>query len=859
MKFLALFLALASLTHAAAPEELRYRAEVLAEGMPQPIEFQIAPDGRVFWIEIAGKVRLLDPKTGHIAEVGALEVFNAQENGLIGMALDPQFAQNHWMYLLHSPKDFEGQHLSRFTITDDKLDPASEKILLTYPEQRRECCHHAGCLEFGPDGCLFIAAGDNTNPGGETQGYAPIDEQPDHFPRDAQKSASNTNDLRGKILRIKPKPDGTYEIPKGNLFPPGTPLTRPEIYVMGCRNPWRCSVDQKTGILYWGEVGPDSYNDGPLGPRGYDEINQARTAGNFGWPYFVGDNFAYNKVDFATRKISPKWDVNDPVNDSPNNTGMKHLPKPQPAFMYWPYADSPEFPELGKGGRTACSGAVFHFEESFKNTSGFPPEYDHCLIFFDWQRSFIKWARLDKDEHLVKIEPFHTPVKIQRPTMAKFDREGRLYILDYGETWGANKDSQLIRLSYQWGNLAPIVKAEVKPMAGKAPLTVTLSSEGTFDPEGEALTYEWRLLPGGKVLSTEANARVTLSEPGDTRIELRVTDPHQAVSATTRTVVVGNDPPLVVLEEPRNGDFFTPGKPVAYRVHVTDAEDGDSAKTPDMMGFKVLVTGTLDDGGAVEPALAMMKASDCFNCHQVEQKLVGPAYLDVADKYRNDPAALEASSQRVMKGSVGVWGPIPMLPHATHTADEIHQMVHWVFSLKRGETTTSFARGLAGSLTPPKGKDGKGYVLDATFTDNGKAPASPLTGHASVTLRSRKIQAVQADEIHGPQVLGKVVGAIADKHYLKLARINLTDIGAVSWHVASGGVGGKIELRASSPDGPLLAEDEVKPTGGWSKFEDHRSAFSKVCTDDRADLFVVFKNPGKGGLMNLEWLRFESK
>ena len=145
MRFLATFLALASIIHAAAPEELRYRAEVLAEGMPQPIEFQIAPDGRIFWIELAGKVRLLDPKTGHITEVGTLDVWNNQESGLIGMALDPQFARNHWMYLLHSPKDFEGQHLSRFTIKDDQLDLASESILLKYAEQRRECCHHAGC------------------------------------------------------------------------------------------------------------------------------------------------------------------------------------------------------------------------------------------------------------------------------------------------------------------------------------------------------------------------------------------------------------------------------------------------------------------------------------------------------------------------------------------------------------------------------------------------------------------------------------------------------------------------------------------------------------------------------------------
>lgn len=858
--FAPLFSLLPSARGAEAPEALRYRAEILAEGMPQPIAFQIAPDGRIFWIELAGKLRLLDPKTGRISQVAELEVYNAQENGLMGLALDPQFATNHWLYLLHSPKGFEGQHLSRFTVTaDDKLDMASEKILLTYPRQRRECCHHAGTLEFAPDGCLFIATGDNTNPGADTKGYAPVDEQPDHGPRDAQKSASNTHDLRGKILRIKPKADGTYEIPPGNLFAPGTALTRPEIYVMGCRNPWRCSVDAKTGTLYWGEVGPDAGSDGERGPRGYDEINQAKVAGNYGWPYFVGNNFAYNKVDFATQKIGAKWDANDPVNESPNNTGLKHLPRPVPAFIYWPYAESPEFPMMEKGGRTACSGPVFHFAESFKHTSGYPAQYDNCLLFFDWQRPLIKWARLDKDQRLVKIEPFLTPVKIQRPTMARFDGEGRLYILDYGETWGANKDSQLIRLSYQWGNLAPVVKAEVKPAAGAAPLTVTLSAEGTFDPEGDALHYEWLLQPNKKLLSEAAAATVQLTEAGDARIELRVTDSHGNLSATTRTAVVGNAPPVVTIESPHDGDFFTPGKPIAFKVRVADFEDGDSAKTPEALAFKVLVTGSLDAGGAIEPALAMMKASDCFNCHQVEQKLVGPAYLEVAEKYRNDPAALEASVQRVMKGSSGVWGPIPMLPHATHTADEIHQMVRWVFALKRGESTTSFARGLSGELTPPKGKEGKAYTLDAAFTDNGKAPASPLTGHATASLRSRKIEAENADEISGARILGKVVGAISDKHYLRLTKVNLTDIGSVTWHVSSGGAGGRIELRANTIDGSLLSEVEVKPTGGWDKFQDLTSSFSKTCTDDHADLFILFKNPGKGGLMNLDWVKFEPK
>ncbi|MCO7089445.1 PQQ-dependent sugar dehydrogenase, partial [Pseudomonas aeruginosa] len=134
---------------------------------------------------------------------------------------------------------------------------------------------------------------------------------------------ANTNDLRGKILRIHPEADGSYTIPEGNLFPaPSVPnggtagsttaplgeprRTRPEIYTMGHRNPFRISVDPKTGFLYWGDIGPDAGQPkDDRGPAGQDEVGQARKAGNFGWPYFVGDNKAYHQYDFATGQSGP--------------------------------------------------------------------------------------------------------------------------------------------------------------------------------------------------------------------------------------------------------------------------------------------------------------------------------------------------------------------------------------------------------------------------------------------------------------------------------------------------------------------------------------------------------------------------
>ena len=104
--------------------------------------------------------------------------------------------------------------------------------------------------QFGHDGYLFIATGDNTNPFGDSEGYAPIDAREGRFPRDARRGSANTQSLTGKILCIRPTTDGSYEIPDGNLFAKDGGIGRPEIHSMGSRNPWRIAVDKRTGFLY---------------------------------------------------------------------------------------------------------------------------------------------------------------------------------------------------------------------------------------------------------------------------------------------------------------------------------------------------------------------------------------------------------------------------------------------------------------------------------------------------------------------------------------------------------------------------------------------------------------------------------
>ncbi|MGY8712038.1 PQQ-dependent sugar dehydrogenase, partial [Bradyrhizobium sp. 18BD] len=177
---------------------------------------------------------------------------NAEE-GMLGLAKDPDFAKNHWIYIYYSPADSSVNRLSRFTFEGDTITKKTEKVILEVKAQREICCHTGGSIAFGPgpDKILFFSAGDNSTPFDEkgqkyvSSGYAPLDDRPGHYQFDARRSAGNTNDLRGKIMRLKINDDGTYDIPAGNLFPKGTPKTRPEIYVMGDRNPYRISVDQK--------------------------------------------------------------------------------------------------------------------------------------------------------------------------------------------------------------------------------------------------------------------------------------------------------------------------------------------------------------------------------------------------------------------------------------------------------------------------------------------------------------------------------------------------------------------------------------------------------------------------------------
>jgi glucose/arabinose dehydrogenase len=314
-----------------APSINDFSLEIKADSLNQPMELDIAQSGEIYVIGRLGDFYVM--VDDELNRTSSIEVNSRHEGGLIGFALDPDFTNNRYAYFHYTAPTVAEHKVSRINIApNNTLDLASEIVLLSYPVQITKCCHNAGSMAFDSQGNLYIATGDNTNPF-NSQGYAPIDERSGRSDWDAQKSSSNTNDMRGKVIRIKPAENGGYSIPEGNLFSAdSTHLS--EIFTMGHRNPFRITIDSHDNTLYLADIGPDANSNNPSrGPAGVDELNKIQTAGNYGWPYFTGNNNAYNDFDFATNVSGVKFDANAPFNASPNNSGAQTLPVAKPAWL----------------------------------------------------------------------------------------------------------------------------------------------------------------------------------------------------------------------------------------------------------------------------------------------------------------------------------------------------------------------------------------------------------------------------------------------------------------------------------------------------------------------------------------------
>lgn len=774
------------------------------ESMGEPMGLAVLPDGRALHTARDGQVRLWSPDT-HASEVIAqIPVYNHDEDGLQGIALDPDFEENGWVYVYYapviegippgeapsdgSPEDFEAyeghNNLSRFQFTDGDspaLDLDSEQVLLEVETSRGMCCHVGGDIEFDAEGNLYLSTGDDTSAFG-SDGYTPIDERESRNPAlDAQRSSANTNDLRGKLLRITPTEDGGYDIPEGNLFPPeeydGEP-TRPEIYAMGLRNPFRFSVDQEDGTVYLGDYGPDAAEADPeRGPQNTVSWHTLTEPANIGWPYCIGDNSAFVDYDFETDTSGEPFDCEAPVNDSPNNTGLEELPAVSPASIWYGYEESEEFPQLGVGGGAPMGGPAYQFDPELESRTQWPEYYDGIPLLYEWDRDWIKQVHLDEDGGVLDITETVPDIELANPMDMEFGPDGSLYVLEYGSSWfGGSEDSALSRIDYT-GSDAPVADITATPTSGPAPLEVEFSGEGSHHPGDLPLEYEWSF--GDGQTSTEAAPTHTFEESGQYTVVLTVTDSEGLTGVATTSVTAGNTAPEVSFQTPQDGQFFHWGDEIPFTADVQDAEDGSVGEGIEC--GDVAVTSSLGHDRHAHPW------TEYDSC--------------------------EGVSLTEVDGGHG------------------HDMnIFW--------------------------------VLQAEYTDSGADGAPSLSGSAGVTLKPARTQAQYFTDDEGVTTeptedseggLDNVSG-IGHGDWTAYDTVNLTGVEQMEFRVASEGAGGAIEARMNAPDGELLGSVDVPDTGGPQAWTD--VAMDVTDPGETFTLYLVFTGEDTSveeGLFNLNY------
>lgn len=827
----------------------------------EPMEMDIFPDGKIIFIERRGAIKVFDPESRNTKVIGRLDVFIKEEGGLLGIAIDPNWQNNHWVYFYYTPKnDNYAIRLSRFVFENNSINHATEKVLLKVPTSRNNFYHAAGCLKFDGEGFLYIATGDNTPHG---DGYSSIDERRDHVDADAQRSSANSMDLRGKILRIKPLPDGSYLCPEGNLYvnndiilPPASAQKsddsyflkkikgsfnitalgkdkpnndisetrqnskisntassdmdsvysssgRPEIFVMGVRNPFRISFDDRRHTLYWGDVGPDAgVFDSLRGPEGYDEINSAQAAGFYGWPYFIGPNKAYRDYDYDSQKSGDYFDIVHTINNSLNNTGARYLPPARPPLIWYSYRSTKEFPLVANGTRCAMAGPTYYCDK-YPDSTRFPIRYNGSLIIYDWMRNWINAVTLDSLGNYVKMERMFENLRFNRPVDILIDKNGTLWMLEYGIEWySKNPDACLSRIDFVNGK----EQASAQPGTN---ITTTLTWD--FFNRNRSFYQPGGILP----------------------YKLQYSDPE-----TERLVCVNIN--IQYIEADQSADQIAKG-------HLRSAKNQSEFSEGQIL----------------------IDRSDCKSCHALDRKVNGPAYLEISSRYSDDKPPIGTLTQKILNGGSGNWGDRTMIAHPQLNPGDVNKMVGWILSLREQSKKRIPREGRYSFSIPESTTDNGGMFVFHSSINDGFGETIIFRPHlqqvekadsSSGTFRTYKRR------INGEET---VLCELKDKSFFMFKEIDLHGIKSVEFEITvqqNQTGGGVLELHLDEAGGPLLGSIAIpasSPSGGGEIKRIILPAPQSAWPKDAFyhDLFFLLKNKNAGAkpVLGMNWVRFNLK
>jgi glucose/arabinose dehydrogenase/chitodextrinase len=480
----------------------------------QLVGFTWAPDGTMFIWQKNGVVRIFHDGILHSTPFIDLsnQVNTYDDRGLLGLAVDPDFEQNGYVYLAYvyeptgnsndtGPKT---SRISRVTANPADRDvalPGSEVVLIEgIPADSGS--HNVGTLRFAADGTLFASSGD-----GGTAAFA------DPLALGAQ----DLNSYRGKILRINR--DGSAPAPpqQTNPFYDGTNSIRSRVWAYGLRNPYRFDFHPTLGDLYAGEVGWNTW----------EEVDRIVAGGNYGWPCYEGAN--------------PQPDYQAAF---PSTCGA--LPP------------SSVIPPLFTYDRSLGSAAV---GGAFYTGSAYPADYDENFFFSDYTGNWIRRLVLQPDGSIAQNLVFATDVGVV--VSMGMGPDGLLYYADF-------ISGQVRRIRYD----GVVAAASATPQSGYSPLTVSFSSAGSADGLGGSLSYLWNF--GDGTTSTQPNPQHTYVSAGVQTFTatLTVTNSASDSSSASVPITVGSLPPSPVITSPADGTPVEPGQVVSYSGAASDPDDG---------------------------------------------------------------------------------------------------------------------------------------------------------------------------------------------------------------------------------------------------------------------------------------------
>jgi glucose/arabinose dehydrogenase len=596
-----------------------FRDTVIFEGLYYPMSVRFAPDGRVFVSEKSGLIKVFDGLTDPTPTIFAdlrTNVHDYWDRGLMGLALDPNFPAQPYVYVsyaydydpatpnLPAPRwgdtcptppgpDADGcvisGRVSRLWINPDDSQNGPEQVLLENNWCQQFPSHSLGGLDFGPEGALYVTAGEGASfnlvdygQTGGTQGAPPpIRKNPCGDPPSgaggtqtapsAEGGALRSQDLlsagdpvawNGSVLRVNPATGAAWPS-NPNV---GGNLEDDRTVAFGLRNPFRWTFRPGTSEMWIGDVGMDRWEEID---RLADPVGSPTE--NFGWPCYEGTprQFSYDNTDL---------------------TLCENLYAQGPSAVIAPYFSYVHLQRIDPSESCLTAGSSVS-GLAFYSGGGYPAEYKDALFFADHSRNCMwvltKGANGLPDPASVRIFQQGTaqPVELVRGP------GGDLVYVDH-------EGGTIHRIRYSLGNATPTARATASPQSGGIPLTVQFDGSGSSDADpGTTLTYAWDLDGDGQFDDSAAvNPVRTYSTAGQITVRLLVTDNPGASSIDSVVVSPGNHAPVASVTAPSSSLKWAVGDSIAYSGVVEDDEDG--TLPPSAMHWDVVMhhcpSGTFD-------------------------------------------------------------------------------------------------------------------------------------------------------------------------------------------------------------------------------------------------------------------------